>query len=64
MLLDTYNEHEHALAREAAADSAGWTETCRTAFTHGWDAAMVYASKRASKGVEHLDDDQCGHFQD
>lgn len=64
MLPDIYNEHEHALAREAAADNAGWTETCRTAFISGWNAAMVYASKQAAEGVEHLDDDECCHFQD
>jgi hypothetical protein len=62
MLPDTYNEH--ALAREAAADDAGWVETCRTAFTHGWDAAMAYANRKASEGIEHLDSDECCHFQD
>jgi hypothetical protein len=28
------------LARERAADKSGYVETCRTAFIHGWDAAM------------------------
>jgi hypothetical protein len=55
---------ERALARETAADNAGWVETCRTAFTSGWDAAMVYASRKASEGIEQLDSDECCHFQD
>jgi hypothetical protein len=55
---------EHVSAHEAAADSASWVETCRTAFTHGWDTAMAYVSRKASEGVEYLDSDECCHFQD
>jgi hypothetical protein len=27
-------------ARAGAVDKSGYVETCRTAFIHGWDAAM------------------------
>lgn len=48
-----------ALAREVAADKYGyrdddWSKS-RTIFHQGWDAAMEYAVKKATEGVEHLD---------
>lgn len=52
------------VARELAVNNTSWVETCRTAFTQGWDAAMVYAGKKASEGINHLGGDECCHFQD
>lgn len=46
-----------AMAREAAADrECGYRENAmRGMFLAGWDAAMDYAGKVASEGIEHLD---------
>jgi hypothetical protein len=50
------------LARERAADHSGWVETCRTAFIHGWDAAMrevaVLVQTRGGDGC------YCAHHPD
>lgn len=51
------------LARETIADRYGQRLTSfvynpsqvRDAFLAGWDAAMEYAAKKATEGVEHLD---------
>jgi hypothetical protein len=37
----TGDDQLNQLARERAADKSGYIETCRTAFMHGWDAAML-----------------------
>jgi hypothetical protein len=34
------NDQLNQQAREGAASKSGYVETCRTAFMHGWDAAM------------------------
>lgn len=51
-----------AMAREIAADkhvdgSGYYNESMREIFIKGWDAAMEYAGKIASEGIEHLDDE-------
>ena len=59
-------DNERALlAREVAADAAGWVETCRSAFISGWNAAMAHVAEQAAEGIGHLkDNDDCCHFQD
>lgn len=54
-------DSEAQIAREIAADESGYTEHSRAAFRAGWDKAMEYV---VGKVVEHLDDDECRHFQD
>jgi hypothetical protein len=50
------------LTREQAADKSNYTETCRTAFIHGWDAAMrevaVLVQTRGGDGC------YCAHHPD
>jgi hypothetical protein len=72
MTTDPVADERAALAREAAADDYDRQWPLRTTlgnlsregFISGWDAAMVYASRKASEGIEHLDGDECCHFQD
>lgn len=54
------NNEKALLAREVAADGHDTSEyeyedVVRRTFCAGWDAAMEYAGKKASEGIEHLD---------
>lgn len=60
--IELNNDEKALLAREVAADShvvgGGWyNDSAREVFISGWNAAMEYASRKASDSIAHLDSD-------